>query len=219
MRAGQGREGFTGAGRGGADRAGSPGSPGSPSRALTGAAGALRVAGRPGRSHAARDVARSPLGVGQPQGSQRPLLGCRPGSSGGALPPRVPHRYSAEQPSFASGARPAAGRGSEPGRGRAGVGAEAGGFQRPEFVPGVPGVSPCPAGRGTSVLPASHRAGALTDLGYPAPPQEKGFCVFALFFCLLFVQVNRCKIVLWARERGAGFVRRGQKTYPYTLLP
>lgn len=67
---------------------------GGPGRAEAGLRPARRVllgAARRGWVRAGSDVR-----VDRPHSSQRPLLDYRPGSRGGAFPPRVPHRYSAD---------------------------------------------------------------------------------------------------------------------------
>lgn len=102
-------------------------------------AGGAAAAGRGGeRLRSDVDGPRHPLGAPRSQGSQRPLLGCHPGSSGGALPPRVPHRYSADSPAAGREALPAAPGASSRGRGL-GAGLRSGrmggkvweGFQKP----------------------------------------------------------------------------------------
>lgn len=104
---------------------------------------------------------------------------------------------------------------------RAGVGEKRAGFQPPGVCAG--------GARGGSLLgrpvPApclllGIRVQPLTLSGTPSSSSAgEGFSVsLPCFFYLLFVKVNRSKIVLWARERSAGFVGR-QKTYPSILLP
>lgn len=111
-------------------------------------AGGAGAAGRGGeRLRSDVDGSRHRLGALRAQGSQRPLLGCHAGSSGGALPPRVPHRYSADSPAAGREALPAAPGSFQPGEAarcraeeRSGRGEGLGGL--PEPGGSVPEVNP-----------------------------------------------------------------------------